>query len=361
MLPPKDKRNKRVTLEDVAKAAKVSMMTVSNVINGKHRGLVGAQTLRRVRREIKRLNYRPHEAARSLRLAHSSVVGLLIIHESHLFMSAPFIATLITGVMNALAESGYNLVVQGVHPKDIEKTTLLRQNMVDGLIAHLSGPDSDRGRCQRILKKANVPLILVQDQPLIRFPDCCLITQDDFRGGRLLAHEVLATGARRLLFIKPLIDWPAFIERERGVRAALAESGVGASLAVIVSEDEGMPATQRAVREYIARDGVPDAILGSNDHIAIAAMKLVQSMGVRVPRDVVVTGYNDFEYRKYADPQITTIHSPVYEMGVTAGQEMVRRLKEGSFRIPEIMLPIALVPGETTPPRIGLRRSGGEA
>jgi DNA-binding LacI/PurR family transcriptional regulator len=94
---------------------------------------------------------------------------------------------------------------------------------------------------------------------------------------------------------------------------------------------------------------MPHAILGANDQMAIAAMKLVQARGLSVPDDVLITGYNDFEYRVYAEPAITTIKSRPYEMGARAGEEMAFRIVNGKFKAPgHVLFPAPLVPGGST-------------
>ena len=106
--------------------------------------------------------------------------------------------------------------------------------------------------------------------------------------------------------------------------------------------------TQAAVAREIETAGLPDAILGVNDQIGIAAVKLLKSMDVAVPGRVRVTGYNAFDFWQYSDPLLTTIRSPGYELGQTAGREILRRLVDGAFSRRVIKLPVDLIVGETT-------------
>ncbi len=351
--------SRRVTLSDVARVAGVSVMTVSNVINGKHTGVVSAETLRRVQREIERMGYRQHEIARSLRLARSSTIGMLIVTADPLIMAAPFVATMLTGVMTALGQTGYNLITETVHPERFDKAELIQRRSIEGVIAHLAGSPRERIGFQKLLKALHLPLVLIQDCQLTPLQDCFIINQDDFEGGRMLADLVLKFGARRLVYVRPSLDWPAVLERERGIRAALVRKR-GASLAVVTVDDEGIDATQHALRvQFRKSDVVPDAILCSNDHLAVAALKLVQSMGLEVPNQVSITGFNNFEYRTYTTPTLTTVQSEVYKMGVEAGTQMARRLNTGKFPETEKTLPVSLVQGGSTrthnEPRNGTR------
>jgi LacI family transcriptional regulator len=338
----------RVTLNDVAKAAGVSVMTVSNVINGKH-GTVGGETRRRVEREVKRLGYRPHEVARSLRLSRSFSVGMIIVTSNPLMMAIQFISTLVTGATSALRERGYSLVTEAVHPDQFDRSTLLRRAGLDGIIAHLAGNDRERVRYQKLLKSNGSPLVFIQDRPLIQLKDHCCINQDDFHGGRILTHLALDLNAERILFLKPALEWPAVAERERGIRSVLADRGAAFAFGVLSVVDEGLDAVQSDLASYVKQSGaMPDFILCSNDQLAVAAVKFVQSTGLKVPDDVNVTGFNNFEFRRYTDPTLTTIQSEIYEMGYRAGTAMVHRLEEGAFTDATTTLPVSLVLGGST-------------
>ena len=345
-MAPRGGTPKRVTVFDVAKAAGVSGTTVSNVINGKLAGM-SEETRLRVQREIVRLDYRPNEAARNLRLAQSSTVGLIVVHESPRFLASPFIAMIVTGLTNALAEHGLNLVVQGLQPEKFSTSALLRRVGLNGLVATMAGSDSQRKKFQKVLGAVGLPLVLIQDRALCPLEDCLIINQDDFTGGKVLAELLVRGGARRLLIVKPMVDWPAMKEREKGVRRVLARGE--ASLDVLATPDESFAGTQKALERYLDQTAMPDAILGANDQMAIAAMKTIQARGYSVPGDVLITGYNDFEYRIYAEPAITTVKSRPYEMGYKAGEEMAFRIAEGRFKTNgHLLFPAPLVLGEST-------------
>ncbi len=337
----------RVTLERVAKAAGVSVMTVSNVINGKHAGTVSDETLRRVQREIKRLRYRPHEVARSLRLSRSFSVGMIIVTSNPLALAIQFLSTLVTGVTSALRARGYSLITEAVHPDQFQRSALLSRAGLDGLVCHLAGSDRERAQYQKLLKASGLPLVFIQDRPLIALEDYCCINQNDFAGGQTLARLALDLGAKRILFLKPALEWPAVVQRERGIRRVLADRGLRFN--VLAVQDESLDAVHADLANYVKKSGrVPDFILCSNDQLAVAALKYGQSVGLHVPKDVSVTGFNNFEYRRYTDPTITTIQSEIYEMGYRAGSAMIHRIEHGKFAELKTMLPVSLVPGGST-------------
>jgi LacI family transcriptional regulator len=344
--------SRRVTLSDVARAAGVSVMTVSNVINGKQAGVVGGETANRVQREVERLGYRPHPIARNLRLARSTTVGLAIVTADPLIMAAPFIATMVSGVAASLSQSGYNLITETVHPQRFGQAELLHHSGIAGFVAHLAGAPAERAEYQQLLLAMGLPIVFIQDRALATLRDCLIINQDDFKGGVMLAEHLIGCGARRLLYVRSAVDWPAVMERERGIRSVLGGKR-GVELGVVRVENEGIDSTQQILRAHFRKSGfVPDAIVCSNDHLAAAALKLIQAIGRQVPDDVNITGFNNFEYRNFTTPTLTTVQSQIYRMGVEAGTQLTNRLTHGSFSESEKLFPVSLVLGGST----GMRR-----
>jgi LacI family transcriptional regulator len=329
-----------VTLRDVAEAAKVSPMTVSNVVNRRF-NIVSAETRERVERAVLRLKYRPHLSARGLRLAVGWSIGVLIVSDDPLHIADPFVTQSIIGLSNRLQEDGYALVVQSLKTYELEHSTLVRSVLTDGTCLVLTGADAQRRQGLELLCSLRQPVILFQDRNIGRHTDMCLIHQDDFGGAVDLATRVLGRDARRIVVLVPSIVSPGFQERERGFRAAVG-AHADATLAVVHCGDGSFKAAQLAAQEYIKRYGMPDAFLGGNDQLGIAAIQMLAEMGVRVPDDVAVTGFNAFEIWQYSVPTLTTVESPAYQMGEQAAAEMVHRLQVGRFRQSEILFPVRL-------------------
>jgi len=340
-------RKRPPSVVDVAHAAGVSPMTVSNVVNG-HHGLVLEATRLKVEAAIRRLGYRPQAAGRSLRLARQFSIGMILVDESPTFLADPFITQLVAGLSNCLSERDYALVLQAVSARNFARSSLVRRAGTDAFCTLLSGPRAERIRLAERLAAIDHPLILFQEALPASIADGCSIRQDDFSGARALADLVLARGARRLLFLVPAQAWPAIEERERGIRAAIAGCRRRVSLAVLPCGEGDVGAVEAALDGYVLRSKVPDAVLGANDQIGIAAMKWLRRMGLRVPDDVLVTGYNAFEFLSYSDPVLTTVRSPAYEMGARGGEAILQRLTEGAFARREEVLPVLLQVGGST-------------
>lgn len=263
-------------MKDVARAAGVTPMTVSNVINGRPNS-VSAETRIRVQSEIDRLNYRPSANARHLRLERRFSIGMIILDDDPGFLSDPFITSLVAGLGNFASEHGYSLVLHGVRPSAIDRPSLLTRVETDGVCALLSGPRKSRIDFLERIRHLRQPFILFQERIPARFADACSISQDDFAGGRAVGLHVLRSAKRRIVWLAPATEWPAIPERERGIRAAMNEVDSRAELHILRCGDEGFAATQAALSEFTSTFGLPDAVLGGNDQMAISAMKWLQS------------------------------------------------------------------------------------
>ena len=337
---------KRSTASDVAAAARVSKMTVSNVINGRF-DMMSVQTRKRVEDAIAALHYRPHAAGRSLRMNDRLTIGALIVDESPTFLADPFITNLLAGLSNFLSGRGYGLLVQGTTPQEVRNAVFMRRFATDGLCVLLSGSAEEcRARTTQLLTLGQ-PLVLFEFRRIRKLEaDICFIRQDNHGGARTLAQHILGRGARRLLLLVPRLAWPAIAERQRGVEAALRKVD-GAHLMVVACGEE-YGETWAALAAFLDKHEMPDAILGGNDQMGIAAMRLLADRGLRVPEDVLVSGFNAFQFRSYAEPMLTSVISSAYDMGARAGSELLHRLTAGVFANAEIVLPTRFAPGGST-------------
>ncbi|HEX2886263.1 LacI family DNA-binding transcriptional regulator [Vineibacter terrae] len=338
--------NRRITIRDVAAAAGVTPMTVSNVLN-RRAGEVGRETQDRVIEVCRQLGYKPHASARRLRTDRRMAVGLVIVDPSPNYLSDPFIAALFAGLTDCLGPQGYSLVLHGSHPDGVGAIPLLQQIETDALCAVLSGSLRQRRAFMRRLAEARQPLVLLQEEHSelvggLAGDDVCTVVQDDRGGGVAIAQHLLTGSCQHIVMLVPEIEWSAMVRREAGLRAVLSRARPRRTLRILPCGDEGYVATQAALAAYVARHGLPDTVVGGNDQMAIAAMKFFQARGLVVPRDIRVTGFNGFEVWRYSSPELTTVFSPAYDMGRNAGQAILARLQNGRFPFREQVLSVTL-------------------
>jgi LacI family transcriptional regulator len=336
---------KRATLRQVAAEARVSAMTVSNFMRGRF-GSMSEDTRARLEETVARLNYRPHSAGRGLRTAAGLSIGMIMVDESPTFLADPFITHIVAGLSNHLNQHGYGLVVEGLSYRDFRRSPLIRDLRTDAFCVMLSGKGPRRREILDTLMALRQPIVLFQERAPRSGSGVCVIRQDDRRGGELLARHLVERGARRIVFMAPELVWPAILERIEGARRAIA--GHGAGLEVLPCGDGLFTTAEAAFSAHVQERGMPDAVMGGNDQLGIAALKVALRRGLGVPRDVMVTGFNAFEFWRYTEPVLTTVQSPAYEIGARGGAEIVQRLETGAFTRREIVFPVELRIGGST-------------
>jgi DNA-binding LacI/PurR family transcriptional regulator len=346
-LPAEDvaPRSAPSTLREVAKLAGVSVMTVSNVING-HFGMMAAKTRGDVEAAVRKLNYRPHSSARALRSAKRLSVGLMIVDPSTTFIADAFTTHVMAGLGNHLSKRGYALVIQGVAPDRLEASTLLRWHQSDCLCVVPSGDRAARHQLYRRLSDLHQPILTIQDEIPDFLKDGAAVRQDDRGGAWQLTARLLAAGARRLAYLREAHAWPAADNREHGIRDAMTTEP-GARLDVIAAASSGFADTTAALARYVEISGAPDAVIGANDQMGIAAMRFLTENGYAIPDRVRVTGFNAFDFYHYAAPRLTTVRSAAYDIGEAAAVALLHRLTSGSFARRDTLLPVSLVEGQS--------------
>ena len=196
-------------------------MTVSNVVRGK---IVLPQNKARVEEAIARLNYRPNLSARSLRTSEARSMGIVIADTDPAFLIDPFISRLVSGLSNYLSSIDYTLDIQGVVPERFASAGILRKDRNDALCAILCGPSELRRQHLEFLRQLDQPVVLFQEVFKSPSPNVALVRQDDFGGGKLIGQLLLKQRVRRLVFLRPMLDWSAVEQREKGIRSICAQA-----------------------------------------------------------------------------------------------------------------------------------------
>jgi DNA-binding LacI/PurR family transcriptional regulator len=335
------------TIKDVAAAAGVSPMTVSNVINGNLR-FFSEDTRRRVEDAVAGLGYRPLGSGRSLKSGRRNVVGVVIVDELQDFMSNPFMSRFVSGLCGHLSENGYMMILQGIHPDEFARSFPLRRAEADAYCMRLHGNDSVRASMLEVLERIDEPVILIQETLKTGRPDTCVVRQDDYGGGTLLAEHLIVRGVRHIAVLEPAFAGPMTMARTRGLRAGFEEAKVPVRIDSITSRINDFISAYDAVMGYLKSGPLPQAVLGTNDELALAALRALQDLQIDVPGKVRVVGFNGFQPPGYTRPSLSTIVSAANSIGVEAGRAMLARLQSGIFAQTEIVLPVAFRKGGST-------------
>jgi LacI family transcriptional regulator len=306
------KRPGRVTIRDVAQDAGVSVAAVSKVLRNAY-GV--SDTLRdKVRASMGKLNYRPLASARGLR-GRTYTLGLLLPD-----LRNPFFADIFDGVNAALARTQYQ-AMQGISVHANELVDAMIDRQMDGLI--LIGPNEMASRLSEIANR--VPLVLIgHHEPVDNLFDT--INNDDQLGARLVVRHLLANGHRRIAMMSLAKASTVVTQRELGYRLEMMEQGLGAAIN-IVRGTQVLRDVQVAVRKLLESPDRPDALFCWTDLIAIEAISVATELGLSIPQDVAIVGYDNTMYCDFAQNRLTSVDQSGELLGLQAARLLIERIE----------------------------------
>ena len=313
-----------VGLKDVARLSGVSIATASRVLTSPH--LVHQATRERVQQAIETLQYRPSRVARRLRrdAARANLLGLVVPDIQN-----PFFADLARGVENVAQERGY-MVFVGNSDEDADKERnyldLMRAESVDGIILP---PTAEVEPALEALARGGIPVVCVDR----RLPGAALdtVVADNVRGAREAAEHLLRLGHRRIGFIEGRPHLSTSRERLEGYRHALKDAGAALDPALVRAGDSRQASGYRLARELLegpAPRARPTALLVGNNLMTLGALAAIRELGLRIPDDVAIIGYDDLPWAPAFDPPLTVVRQPAYELGRRATELLLSRVEE---------------------------------
>jgi LacI family transcriptional regulator len=322
-----------VKLADIAAEAGVSVMTVSNVMNGKS-ARVSQQTILRVREIADRLGYVPNFSARSLAAARSHIIAALVpVGDDNSLLVSPHTVAVIGGVERHLRHHGYHVLLRGIDQEgDIAEA--IRGWSLDGaILVEFTDAEIDR------IPVHGVPLVAIDSYSAN--PRTIGVRSDDRKGGWLAGARLAGAGHRRVLFAGPPYEGMGVVgQRWAGFRSACIAGGIEPSEIAVATAftrfEDGRDLGLRLRRDY------PDvtAVFATADVLAIGIMAGVVEAGAAIPRDLSVIGFDNLDISAYSSPGLTTI-----------GQDMPAKVAEAS-RI--ILDEVELGEGPRTPVSLGV-------
>jgi LacI family transcriptional regulator len=328
------------TLREVAKRAGVSIKTVSRIVNGD--AAVNAETRASVQRHLTTLNYVPNHAARQMRSGTSSVYGLM----TDAVATTPYSVDIVRGAQAALKDRHQTLLIassDGSAEREAELWQMFRSHRVAGVIyAAMFHRPHDVGRpvFSESIILANC-FAVAADRPSI--------IPDDEAGGYEQARYLLQRGHRRIAFVTLIPDIEATRLRGQGARRAFQDAGVrfDDSLemrGMIGPVGEEKMVTYGVAREVLARKDRPTAIVCGNDQVAMQVYAAAASLGLQVPGDLSIMGFDDLRLiSETLYPQLTTVALPYFEIGRKAVELSLSAREHDEDWAPRILVPCPLV------------------
>lgn len=333
----------RVTIEDVASLAGVSIKTVSRVVN---RGPnVRPDTRQRVEKAIRELQYTPNTSARSLAGNRSFLIGLLYVNPA-----ASYIINILTGAVDACRAGGFELLLHPCNYTDADLprqiSELARNTRLDGLI--LTPPLSDMDELIAELDTAGIPLARIA--PGGHDDAGRSVCTNDEEVCAELTRYIISLGHQDIGFIVGHPDQLAVQKRYSGFRRALREAGLRLQKSLLCHGDNSFESGVECARRLLKRKPRPTAIIASTDDMAAGLVSVAHELGIRIPDELSVTGFDDVPLAHKVWPPLTTIRQPMQAMGERATALLLARLRDDDSAGEDANIPSEIVIRESTGP-----------
>jgi LacI family transcriptional regulator len=340
-------RRERVTIADVARKAGVSKVTVSYVMNGREGKVrISDETRQRIWKAIRELGYRPNAVARALTQQRTHTIGVVMQYAAIFGGWSGFILELLHGASHEAIDLQYDLMMYtGAHGDDAEhEANAVMDGRIDGalLLRDIDDPLSD------ILADSGFPHVLIFTRA--RRPDVYSVDCDNVKGGYIATKHLLELGHRAIVHLRGSSHSAPALDRWHGYVQAMREAGIEPDERWVLEMTAPLSDATPLVELMRSRHR-PTAIFAWSDDVAIRAMQVLREMGLRIPEDVAIVGYDSTEVCNHTDPPLTSVRQPIYEMA-REGVKTLVRLIEG-----ERPQPVARI----FEPVLDIRRSCGAA
>lgn len=315
----------RVTIKDVSREAGVSIKTVSRVLNNEK--YVGAETRARVAAVVERLNFRPSSAARALAGKRSFQVALICDNPSPYY-----VYEMQSGIRDRCEEAGVRLIAQ---PYDRQSSRLLDEIealiesiRIDGLI--LTPPATDNPAVLALLRARGVPFVRVSPGSEVTVSPSVFI--DNRRAAADMTHHLIALGHVRIGFIAGDPDFATSAQRSAGYRDALEGSGIAVDPALFRTGTYGFASGEGEAAALLALAQPPTAIFAANDEMAAGVLAVAHRLGIRVPDQLSIAGFDDTPIAGFVWPPLSTVRQPTRQMAYQAADLLLSPRDAGGER-----------------------------
>jgi LacI family transcriptional regulator, repressor for deo operon, udp, cdd, tsx, nupC, and nupG len=321
------------TIQDVAKEAKVSVATVSRVLNNSP--LVLPDTKQSVLAAISTLNYQPNLLGRNLRRTETKMILVLLPTIAN-----PFYSRLVKGMEDAAHACGYNIMLCNTDSdKNREEVylELLKKRLADGVI--FMAPEIEL----KELDKTSFISPTVQCCEYREGSKVSHVSIDNLRAAKDAVVHLIKCGYSRIGHISCKNNFVSTIQRKNGYKNALEEAGIPFDPELTAYGDYGFNSGYKAANRLLSLDKRPEAIFAISDIMAIGAIKAIREKGLTIPADISVMGFDDISFASMYDPPLSTVSQPKYELGKTAVELLMRQLDKNNNGPEDIILPHKLI------------------
>lgn len=297
---------------------------------------VSPETRKKVWKAARELQYQPNGIAKDLKSVRTKTVGLVLSD-----LSGPFYSELIRGIQEVTTANGYDLVAMSAIGGSGSPARYIREKRTDGMIILAHDIDS------HLISQAGREKfpIMVLDRKL-ESDHVFSVTVDNRKGAYEAGEHLIRSGYRKIAYLAGPNDSTDNAERFAGFKEAMESHGLEVTPKWYIQGGFTKQGGYRAVKLLAAQHILPEAFFAGNDEMAMGAMEALTELGIRVPADVAVVGFDDIELAAYMRPPLTTVRQPMFDMGYTAAT-LLFRLLDGDRSVRSVVLDTELIVRES--------------
>jgi len=321
----------KVTIADVAKKAGVSKTTVSRILNNKFDHTT-EETRKRVLKVIEELDYQPNALAKGLKSMKTNVIGIMLSN-----LKNPFWSSVLEGVEDTCNDLGFNLMIcnSDENPQTEERYIKeFQTRQLDGIVIN---PTVRNVELYHKIVSTNYPLVIMNRR--IEDLDTVQVVMNNVKGAYLAVNHLFECGRKNIavfVYGNPLVS--TWQERVEGYKLALTKRGIPESEARIQELDTNSRDIRTIVKEFLDKYPDTDAILSTNNMITLNLIDAIKDLGIQIPNEIAIVGYDETVWAKHLEPPLTTIYQPGYKMGQVAAETLIHSIKKGEKMEKEIIL-----------------------
>ena len=329
------------TIKEIAKTAGVSYSTVSRALNNK-KG-VSPKMRDKIILIANEMSYFPHSSARALVQKRVGVIGVIIPRTSEFAFQNPFYPNMLLGISAIARQHDYNLMLS-INKKE-NYVSLYYRRLVDGIIV-IGNRIDDPYTIE--LEENKVPAVVVPGFPADSHPGIASVNSDSFKCVRRAVSYLIRSGHRKIAFILGQMTSMFSIDRLESYRAAFQENGLTYDEKYLVESDFSKKDGYRLMGELLDLPDPPTSVICINDNVTPGALHQIKSRGLKIPDDISVVAIGSSEILDLFEPPLTTIKTPVIEIGQTAAHVLIQLIETGSCVEKQVIMPAELIIRDST-------------
>ncbi|KAB3530063.1 LacI family DNA-binding transcriptional regulator [Alkaliphilus serpentinus] len=328
----------KFNIKDVAKKAGVSISTVSRVVNESK--VVKSETQQRVMDAIRELGYKPNAIARSLKIKNTKTIGIMIPDISN-----QFFPEVVRGVEDIANMYKYNIFLCNTdrdRDKELQYFDALEEKQVDGIV--LMGNEVAEDLYTKI-KLTNIPVVLIGAD----YIDVPSVSIDHVKAGKAMVKYLIKKGHKHIGLLTGKVTDPAYgVARLEGYKMALEEDGIEFKEELVIEGDLRYKSGYEGAKMLLDLKEPPTAIFAATDEMAIGVLRAAQEMGIKIPEELAIVGFDNLDISEKLFPSLTTVAQPMYELGAIGMRVLTKILNDDALESDKIILNYSIIERETS-------------